>query len=79
MIAELGRRHDRSTFIVKRVLSPSELAWFELEYPEDVTVIEVCTKDTLVRRINVGGRSRTSTADFLDLGADIGIKCEVDL
>ena len=44
-----------------------------------MTVIEVCTKDTLVRRINVGGRSRTSTTDFLDLGADIGIKCEVDL
>jgi len=45
-----------------------------MEYPEDVTVIEVWTTDTLMRRINVEGRSSTSTTGFLDFGADIGIK-----
>jgi len=67
------RRISR-TLSISSVPSPSELAWFEMEYPEDVTVIEVWTTDTLMRRINVEGRSSTSTTGFLDFGADIGVK-----
>jgi hypothetical protein len=36
-------------------LTPAELAWFELEYPDDVRTIEVWVADDLIRGITVTG------------------------
>lgn len=56
-------------------LTPSQVAQFELEYPQDVTAIDVWVDDDLIRRIDV--RSTTqgrSTIEFYDFGADITIR-----
>lgn len=67
-------------------LSPSVLGWFELEYPEYVSTVEVWVADELIHRIEVvstqvsevdGQRAEivsTTTTDFYDFGADITIE-----
>lgn len=59
-------------------LTPSVLAWFELEYPESVTQIDVWVTENLIRRIRVAAREAgsvtSSTTDFFDFGADIHIE-----
>lgn len=66
-------------------LTPGELAWFELEYPENATLLDVWVADDLIRRIRVvtdygddGDPASTSTAvtttEFTDFGADITIE-----
>lgn len=54
-------------------LSPSELAYFELEYPAHVETIDVWVADGLVHRIVVDGDLGTATVDFFDFNADISI------
>lgn len=54
-------------------LTPGELAWFELEYPREVSAIDVWVADKLVHRIQVTGATSTSMTDFFDFGADISI------
>lgn len=54
-------------------LTPGELAWFELEYPDSVTHIDVWVADNLVHRIQVRGEASTSIIDFFDFGAAITI------
>ena len=54
-------------------LTPGELAWFELEYPRDVSVIDVWVADKLIHRIKVTGAASTSITDFFDFGAEISI------
>jgi hypothetical protein len=54
-------------------LTPGELAWFELEYPDSVTLIDVWVADNLVHRIQVRSEDSTSTTDFFDFGAAITI------
>lgn len=61
--------------VARRVLV---LAWFELEYPESVTQIDVWVTENLIRRIRVAAREAgsvtSSTTDFFDFGADIHIE-----
>lgn len=54
-------------------LTPGELAWFELEYPDSVTLIDVWVADNLVHRIQVESEDSTSVTDFFDFGAAITI------
>jgi outer membrane lipoprotein-sorting protein len=64
-------------------LPPSELAWFDLEGPGSVEVIDVWVAEGLIRRLRIehavqddgstyGGE--TETIDFFDFGADITIE-----
>lgn len=55
-------------------LSPGELAWFELEYPNEVATIDVWVANGLVHRITVRGEMGTSTTDFYDFGANLTIQ-----
>lgn len=60
-------------------LSPSELARFELEYPEGVVSLDVWVVDDLIRRIRIRSEfeapsSPGSTIEFYDFGADITIE-----
>ncbi|MGI8754822.1 MAG: hypothetical protein ACR2MB_02980 [Acidimicrobiales bacterium] len=59
-------------------LSPGQLARFELEYPQDVTDLDVWVADDLIRRIHVRqkfeGNAPGSTIEFYDFGADITIR-----
>lgn len=66
-------------------LSPGELAWFELEYPESATQLDVWVADDLVRRIQVvteygddgdpaSASTTVTTTEFTDFGADITIE-----
>lgn len=54
-------------------LSPGELAWFELEYPEDVNRLDVWVADGLVHRLVVESTLGKATVDFYDFDADISI------
>jgi hypothetical protein len=55
-------------------LSPSVLAWFELEaiYPE--TAVDVWVSDGMIVRIVVEDNQVTATLEFYDFGADIHIE-----
>lgn len=58
-------------------LTPSQLARFELEYPQDVASLDVWVADDLIRRISVRSDSEgvgTSTIEFYDFGSDITIR-----
>lgn len=63
-------------------LAPTELAWFELEHPQQVTSIEIWVADDLIRRIEVTvdhsdspteRQVATTTVDYFDFHADIEI------
>ena len=54
-------------------LTPQELAWFELEYPDSVSTIEVLVGDELIRGITVHGRDDVREMRFADFDAVIGI------
>lgn len=55
-------------------LTPFELAWFELEYPDAVTQIDVWIADDVIQQITVVDPSYgTTTTTFYDFGADIDI------
>jgi hypothetical protein len=55
-------------------LTAQELAWFELEYPNEVSAVDVWVADGLVRRIRVGNLDGSAAVtEFWDLGADITV------
>ncbi len=55
-------------------LSPAELAWFELEYPDEVEALDVWIADDLVRRIRVVNLDGSvAVTEFWDLGEDITV------
>lgn len=73
---------DAETREALAALSPGELAWFELEYPDRVTGIDVWVADDLIRRIEVTAdlsddpaddEVDTTTVDYYDFDADITI------
>ena len=81
-------RHIRATLTpasrsALSALSPSQVAMFELEYPEAVNTLDVWIADDLIRRIVVtieadGGNNgepstNVATVEFYDFGADISI------
>ena len=81
-------RHIRATLTDRAraalaALSPSQVAMFELEYPQGVDQIDLWVTDDLIRRIRVvvdqgqgaDGRPQQDVADieFYDFGADITI------
>jgi hypothetical protein len=81
-------RHIRATLTptsraALAALSPSQVAMFELEYPDDVETVDLWVADDLIRRIRVevdwgtgeGGepQSNLATIEFYDFGADIEI------
>lgn len=63
-------------------LSPGQLAWFDLENPQQASTLEVWVSDDLVRRIEVqstygdsgNDTTRTASTEFYDFGADITIE-----
>lgn len=62
-----------------RALSPGVLGWFELEYPDQVSRIDVWVRDRLIHRIDVEQRYGPedtpvrSTTEFFDFGAEVEI------
>ena len=56
-----------------RALPAAELAWFELEYPDETTGVDVWLADDLVRRIEVTTAESVSRTEFYDFGADIEV------
>jgi hypothetical protein len=62
-----------------RALSPTVLAWFELEWPDGVSRIDVWVGDDLIRRIAVvhgygpDEPPVRSTTEFFDFGAEVQI------
>jgi len=70
---------DGTSHAALGALTPSVLAWFELEYPEQVTTLDLWVSDGLIRRIHVVSDGcdpgcPTSTTEFSDFGADISIQ-----
>lgn len=63
-------------------LPPSTLAWLELEYPEQVTMVDLWVSDGLIRQVRVESEecapacsvSSTSTTELFDFNADITIE-----
>lgn len=59
-------------------LSPTQLAWFELEYPEQLRAMDVWVGEGVIRRIRLdsteGKTPVRSTTEFYDFGADIKIQ-----
>lgn len=55
-------------------LTPSELAWFELEYPDEVSQVDVWVADDLIRKVVVHAGNGTATTEFYDFGAPIQIE-----
>ncbi|MBL8775268.1 MAG: hypothetical protein JNK12_05035 [Acidimicrobiales bacterium] len=63
-------------------LTPGQLAWFELEYPEEAETLDVWLGDGLIRRIEVvsqweanetGPGDLRTTTEFYDFGAPVDI------
>lgn len=81
-------RHLRATLTPRSrsalaALSPSQVAMFELEYPENVEAIDLWIADDLIRRIRIeldqgvgedgAPQQELVTIEFYDFGADIEI------
>lgn len=64
---------DGKSRAVLAKLTPGELAWFELEYPDSAKQIDVWVAEKLIRRIRVRSEQSTSNTSFFDFGADISI------
>lgn len=55
-------------------LPASQLAWFELEYPEQLRTMDVWVTDGLIGRVVLGSTDNDrTTTDFYDFGADITV------
>jgi hypothetical protein len=54
-------------------LPKTELAWFDLDSPQDVTSVDVWVTGKTLRRITVNAGFRTSDAVYYDFGAPITI------
>ncbi|WP_306208125.1 hypothetical protein, partial [Actinoplanes sp. RD1] len=54
-------------------LSPGQTAWFELEYPDEVSTIDIWAAGDLIRRITVQQESQRSTTEFYDFNQPITI------
>lgn len=55
-------------------LTPNELAWFELEYPDEVHTLSVWVADDLVQRIEIVYRDQVTTrARFFNFDGNITI------
>ncbi len=56
-------------------LTPQELAWFELEYPNEVTAVDVWVAGGLVHRLRVDNLDGSAAVtEFWDLGAEVTIE-----
>lgn len=55
-------------------LTPNQLAWFELEYPEQVDSMSVWIADGLVRQIETEQRDQTIRTRFFNLNGDVRIE-----
>lgn len=73
---------DRTSRRALGRLTPGQLAWFELEYPEEVETLDVWVGDGLIRRIQVvsewdadetGPGDLRTTTEFYDFGAQVHI------
>jgi hypothetical protein len=54
-------------------LTPNELAWFELEYPDEVQALSVWAADDLVHQIEIVHRDHVTRTTFFNFGGDITI------
>lgn len=54
-------------------LTPNELAWFELEYPDAVKTMSVWIADDLVHQIEIAQRDQITRTTFYNFGAEITI------
>lgn len=54
-------------------LTPNELAWFELEYPDAVETLSVWIADDLVHQIEIAQRDRITRTTFHNFGGEITI------
>lgn len=54
-------------------LTPNELGWFELEYPNDVKTLSVWIADDLVHQIEISQRDQTTRTRFYNFGGEITI------
>lgn len=50
-------------------LKPNELAWFELEYPDDVRTLSVWVADDLVHQVEITQRDQVTRTRFFNFGA----------
>jgi hypothetical protein len=66
------RLTDASIAALSR-LTPNELAWFELEYPERVRSLRVWVADDLVHQIGIVHRERVTRTRFFNFGGDVTI------
>ncbi|MEO6988032.1 MAG: hypothetical protein ABI239_05220, partial [Aquihabitans sp.] len=88
VVRGVSARHIRATLTAKSrqallALSPSQVAMFELEYPDAVDSLDLWVSDDLIRRISVtvddgpGSDGEPSlkaiSIDFYDFGAEIEI------
>jgi len=51
-------------------LSPGELAWFELEYPDAVKTLSVWVADDLVHQVEIAQRDQTSRTRLFNFGEE---------
>lgn len=54
-------------------LTPNELAWFELEYPDAVKTLSVWVADNLVHQIEIAQRDQFTRTKFFNFGGDFTI------
>ena len=54
-------------------LSPGELSWFELEYPDQVDAVDLVVTGDVIRHIQVVTPDQTSTTKFWDFNGDIAV------
>jgi outer membrane lipoprotein-sorting protein len=72
---------DSATRQALAELDPIELAWFELEYPDEVTNLDVWVAEDLIRRIDITSEisangppeTVTTRVDYFDLNSDVTI------
>jgi hypothetical protein len=63
---------DRSIAALQ-ALTPNELAWFELEYPDQVDSVSIWIGDDLVRQIEIVQNGATARATYSNFNGDIDI------
>lgn len=54
-------------------LTPNQLAWFELEYPGEVTGLTVWVSAGLVRQIEIKSGDRATRTRFFNFNGDISV------
>lgn len=62
-------------------LDPTQLAWFQLDYPDEITTLDVWVADDLIRRIDITSEvsadgepaTVTTRVDYFDFNSDVTI------